>query len=152
MALQPSCHGTKPPISPASPSCQSKKSKCICFTLALRAFSAVVFRGQMQCMWHRERISITDKLEGEWPIVPSSLRTQRRFLFQRLSLFILQSCCPENTDDRSFGHKQPKTGHFCCLSLFVFQLLRLPAFKSSAYTLYYYVCLPLTYQKANNIN
>lgn len=51
-----------------------------------------------------------------------------------------------------FGDKQPKTAHFCCLPLFVLQLLRLRAIKSSAYTLNYYVCLPLTYQKANNIN
>lgn len=72
---------TQPPISPASSGCQRKKCKCICFTLALRAFSAVVFRGQMQCVWHRERISITNMLTGQWPTVPSPLSTQRRFPF-----------------------------------------------------------------------
>lgn len=45
-----------------------------------------------------------------------------------------------------------KLEDFRCLFLFVLQLLRLRAIKSSAYIPYYYVCLPLPYLKANNIN
>lgn len=82
MALQPSCQATQSPISPARSSCQRKKCKCICFTLALRAFSAVVLRGQMQCVWHIERISITNMLTGQRPSVPSPLSAQRRSPFK----------------------------------------------------------------------
>ncbi len=82
MALQPSCQTTQPPVSPARSRCQRKKCKCICFTLALRAFSAVVLRDQMQCVWHRERISITNMLTGQKPTVPSPLSAPQWFPFK----------------------------------------------------------------------
>lgn len=137
---------------PATAAKEKSVNVFVSLPLALRAFSAVAFRGQMQCVWHRERISITNMLKGQWPAVPSPLSAQWRFPFLSLSLFKLHSCCPENTNDHGFGDKQPKTEDFRCLSLFVLKLLRLRAIKSRAYILYYYVCLPLTYQKVRSIN
>lgn len=42
----------------------------------------------------------------------SSEHTQRRFPIYSLSLFKLHPCCPENTNDRGFGDKQPENGAF----------------------------------------
>lgn len=54
MALQPSHHATLPPIPAASSGCQREKCKCICFTQALRAFSACVQRPDAVCDTERE--------------------------------------------------------------------------------------------------
>lgn len=42
-------------------------------------FSAPVLRGQMQGMWHTERISITDKLTGQRATIPTSVRGDSHF-------------------------------------------------------------------------
>lgn len=42
-------------------------------------FPALVLRGQMQGMWHTERISITDKLMGQRATIPTSVRGDSHF-------------------------------------------------------------------------
>lgn len=42
-------------------------------------FSAPLLRGQMQGMWHTERISITDKLTGQRATIPTSVRGDSHF-------------------------------------------------------------------------
>jgi len=152
MALQPNCPAVQSPISPARSGCQRKKCRCICFTLAPRAFSAVVLRGQMQCVTHRENIN---NQYAHRPVADNSKSFKHRvaiFLFFKVCPYSNYTLVALKTNDHGFGNKQLETWYFGCFSLIVLQLLMLRAIKSAVYILYYYVCLPPTYQKANNIN
>lgn len=58
-----------------------KKVQMYLFHPSSEGFFCCCVQGQMQCVWHRERISITNMLTGCWPMVPSSLSTQWRSPF-----------------------------------------------------------------------
>lgn len=170
MALHPSCNGVQPPLSPASSSCQRKKCKCICFTPALFFFFFFqpLFRGQMQCVCvcvsegERERqrrwISVTNRLA-----VASPWRTRRRFPFFLNSVLIqmtftllrkytwLQQDDKQGTEKNTNKQTNKKPHHFRHLSVVVLQFLRLHGHQK-LFPSCHYVGLPLTYQKANNIN
>lgn len=114
-------------------------------------FSRSVQRPDAVCVTQRENIN---NQYAHRPVADGSKSSKHTAAIPLLKSIPIQITLllPWKHNDHGFGDKQPKTEHFCCLSRFVLQLLRLQAIKSSAYILYYYVCLPLTYQKANNIN